>query len=468
MASITKRTNKDGSASYLIRAYIEEGSGGKQVTKAMTWKPPAGMSPAKAEKQAEKEAVLFEERARIGILPVDGKTKFEDYAARWMETAELAPTTRSRYYDLLRRINPAIGHIRLEKLQSHHLEAFYQNLKEDGIKEKGRYATSDKLASIMKERGLSLGKLAKQANVAPATVATARDGKRISISKGEQIAAALQIKTTDLFVLCESTTGLADKTIRHHHQLISTILAKAKRTRIIPYNVASEHVTAPKLQRKEAAYLDSEQARHVVELLLAEEDIRKTAAILLLLYSGVRRGELCGLEWSDIDFKQQMIYINRASQYQRGNGIAEVPTKNESSERSIKLPALVFSVLAQYREWWMAERDKLGDAWVGNKERLFIQFDGKPINPDTINYWLERFREKHSLPHFTPHSCRHTFCSLQLAAGVDIRTLQARSGHAQASTLVNTYSHVIKTAAEAASDVLDDVLTPRKEKRGSA
>ena len=57
----------------------------------------------------------------------------------------------------------------------------------------------------------------------------------------------------------------------------------------------------------------------------------------------------------------------------------------------------------------------------------------------------------------------HTFSSIQLAAGVDIRTLQARTGHAQASTLVNTYSHTIKTAAEAASDVLDDMLTPKKK-----
>ena len=107
---------------------------------------------------------------------------------------------------------------------------------------------------------------------------------------------------------------------------------------------------------------------------------------------------------------------------------------------------------------------RLGDAWQGEADRLFIQFDGKPVNPDTINFWIERFREKHNLQHFTPHSCRHTFASLQIAAGVDIRTLQARTGHSQASTLVNIYSNAIKTAAEAASDALDDVLTPRLEK----
>ena len=260
----------------------------------------------------------------------------------------------------------------------------------------------------------------------------------------------------------DNTTGLSDKTILHHHRLISAILEKAKRSRIIPFNVAREHTTAPKVQRKEAVYLDREQARHIVGLLFAEDDTRVKTAILLLLYSGIRRGELCGLEWRDFDFDRQMIHINRASQYQQGSGITEVPTKNMSSERSIKLPSVMFTVFTEYRAWWANQKLMMGDAWVGDKDRLFIQYNGNPINPDTINYWLDQFIEKHNLPHFTPHSCRHTFSSLQIANGVDVRTLQARTGHAQASTLVNIYSHAIKTAEEAASDILDDVLTPKK------
>jgi len=467
MANLTKRTNKDGSTSYLIRAYVGENANGKQIFKSMTWRPPAGMRPTAADKQAEKEAVLFEERVRSGIVSADGKTKFRDYADRWMGTADLAPTTRARYVDLLKRINAAIGHIKLDRLQSDHLEAFYQNLREPGIKEKGRYATTDKLAGIMKERRLSLAKLAALAKVADSTVGAARSGKRISTEKAEQIAAALKLRVDDLFIRCDTTDGLADKTVLHHHRLISAILEKAKRTRILTINVAKEHADAPKVQRKEAVYLDSDQARHVVGLLFAEEDIRVRTSILLLLYSGVRRGELCGFEWIDFDFVNEIVDVSRASQYQRGSGITEVSVKNESSERFIKMPPVMFLALEQYREWWLEQKQKLGDQWKGEKDRLFIQWNGKPINPDTINFWLSRFIKKHDLPHFTPHSCRHTFASLQLAAGVDIRTLQARTGHAQASTLVNIYSHVIREAAEAASEALDDMMTPERA-RGSA
>ena len=152
--------------------------------------------------------------------------------------------------------------------------------------------------------------------------------------------------------------------------------------------------------------------------------------MLLALYSGVRRGELCGLEWRDIDTQNSIIHVLRASQYQSGNGITTVSTKNESSKRPIKLPPFMFQTLSHYRVWWLEQRLINGDRWQGKEERLFIQSDGKPINPDTINYWLNKFIEAHGLEHFTPHSLRHTFSTLQIAAGVDIRTLQARTGHA--------------------------------------
>lgn len=131
--------------------------------------------------------------------------------------------------------------------------------------------------------------------------------------------------------------------------------------------------------------------------------------------------------------------------------------------RTIKLPLFIFELLAKYHSWWAEQCLKNGDRWQGC-DRLFTQDNGKPINPDTINYWLNKFIEKNSLQHFTPHSLRHTFATLQIAAGVDLRTLQSRTGHAQASTLVNIYSHALKSAEAAASEALDNMLTPTNHK----
>jgi len=461
VANTTRRENKDGSHSYLIRVYSDTALDGKQLFKVKTWRVPEGMSEKAEQKELNRQATLFEEQVKKGLVAMDGKTKFAEYAAKWMASAQLAPKTRTRYDELLVRINQAIGHIRLEKLQAHHLEEFYKNLAEPGIKEKGCFAfSSDKLEKQRIERKMTKTALSAASGVAFATIHAACAGDRISIEKACQIAKALDMETKTLFELSESTTGLSDTTILHHHRLICTILEKAKRERIVPFNVAAEHATSPKVQRKEAKYLDDTHAREMVSLLLAEPDIRTRTALLLLLYSGLRRGELCGLEWGDIDLIKGLVNVRRASQYQPHIGIVEVPTKNESSERVVHIPLFMVDVLREYRVWWAEYKLKLGDRWKGKHDRLFIQDNGSPINPDTINFWLSKFTEKNCLEHLNPHALRHTFATLQIAAGVDIRTLQARTGHSQASTLINIYSHAIRSAEEAATDALDNMLTP--------
>lgn len=464
MANITPRKGKNGKISYLIRVYVDQKIDGKQCFKSMTWKPSGNMSEKAIEAELNRQAILFEEVVKKGLVSQGGGTKFADYAARWMEAAQLAPKTRDRYEDLLKRIYQAIGHIKLDKLQAHHLEAFYQNLREPGIKEKGVYCMANGLDALLRERGLSKGKVAKLAGISASTVGAACADSRISTEKARLISTALNVPFKDIFIQHDSDSGLSEKTILEHHRLISTILKKAKKERIIPFNVASEHATPPKAPRQEAKYLTDKQARQVIECLWVEEDIRVKAVLFILFYSGVRRGELCGLSWPDVDTEKQIIHIQRASQYQRGRGIKEVVTKNPSSKRSIKLPSIVFDVLAEYRIWWLEQKQANGSLWSGNDERLFIQVDGKPINPDTINYWLDKFCERNNLPEFTPHTCRHTFTTLQLASGVDLRTLQSRTGHAQASTLLNIYSHLLKSADDSATEAINDSLTPEQFK----
>jgi len=463
MANITKRTNKDDSASYLIRVYVDENGTGHQIVKSMTWRPPENMRPTTTEKEINRQALLFEDQVKRGLASFAGSTKFEDYGTAWVENEPMAFKTRERYRELLKRINAAMGHIKLEKLQAHHLEEFYKNLAETGMNERDRGAVSDKLDSIMKDKKLSRETFGKLAGLSASTVSTAARGGKVNIETAEKICAALETKVKDLFTLHEDTNGLSEKTILHHHRLISAILEKAKRERLIPYNVAREHATAPKVQHKEAVYLDDKQARDFLSLLLNEDDIRAKTALILLLFTGVRRGELCGLSWPDINSEKLIINIVRASQYQSHRGIVEVPTKNTSSIRAVKVPAFVFELLGQYRTWWNEKRLLFGKDWQGKEQRLFIQEEGKPINPDTINFWMNKFISKHHIEHITPHGLRHTFATLQISAGVDIRTLQARTGHAQASTLVNIYSHAIKSAQEAASTVLDNILLPKKK-----
>lgn len=198
-------------------------------------------------------------------------------------------------------------------------------------------------------------------------------------------------------------------------------------------------------------------------MLINHKDIRVKAALSVLLYSGVRNGELGGLEWTDIDFKNNVITIRRTSQYCKGYGMLTKEPKNATSKRTIKLSPEVFKILTQYKLWYNQQKILNGDRWI-NSNRLFIQEDGKPIQPTTINLWLNKFVKDNNLTKLTPHSMRHTFCTLLIANGVDIKTVSAKAGHSRASTTLDIYTHAVKAADELASQVLDDILTPKQPK----
>lgn len=201
----------------------------------MTWSPSPEMAPKAVEKELQRQVIRFEDQVKRGFV-FDSNTRFSEYASRWLDNnkpPQLAPKTYERYQALLFAINQGIGHIRLSKLQSNHLLAFYNNLRESGINKKGQSATSSRLASILSERSLSKVALAKMANVSASTVsAGTKENGAISIDSAEKIANAIALPIDQLFHIDNNSDGLSEKTILHHHRLISAILSQATRDRL--------------------------------------------------------------------------------------------------------------------------------------------------------------------------------------------------------------------------------------------
>ncbi|NLK65065.1 MAG: tyrosine-type recombinase/integrase, partial [Tissierellia bacterium] len=139
------------------------------------------------------------------------------------------------------------------------------------------------------------------------------------------------------FVLSRPVESLTNKTIKHHHRLISSILNQAVFWQVIMDNPATR-VRPPRVERTEAKFLDEKQAAKLLEY-LDNESWQNSTMIKMFIYSGLRRGEMCGLEWSDIDFENHLITIRRSSQYVPGKGIFTKETKTETSDRTIKLPS---------------------------------------------------------------------------------------------------------------------------------
>jgi len=169
---------------------------------------------------------------------------------------------------------------------------------------------------------------------------------------------------------------------------------------------------------------------------------------------------MCGLEWKDIDFENQMITVRRSSQYVSGRGIFTKETKTATSDRTIKLPAQAFELLKEYKKWQNEERLKMGDRWEDN-DRIFTQCDGKPVNPDSISGFFRDFIAKTDLPQISIHSLRHTNITLQIAAGVPLRTVSRRAGHSQPGITMSLYTHALQIQDEKAAEVLEDILKPK-------
>ena len=251
--------------------------------------------------------------------------------------------------------------------------------------------------------------------------------------------------------------------IHHCCTLIRMVLGLAVKEEVLQKNVADkEHFTPPRAVRKDPEFLEPEEAKEFVCCALQEEDLRIRLMVMLYLYTGIRMEELCGLEWKDINFETREIRIERASVYIPGQRLVTKETKNASSRRVIKADPLVFSVLADYKAKYREKQAAKSGAWV-NSDRLFVRTDGSPITPNTTALWLDKFTKKYGLRRVTPHKLRHTYATLQIAYGTDVRTVSGTMGHSTPSTTLNIYTHQLKHSLDVAADAMGDILNPRPD-----
>ena len=253
---------------------------------------------------------------------------------------------------------------------------------------------------------------------------------------------------------------LSGKTILEHHRLLRAMLHKAVYWQLILANPA-ERVQPPKTRKPKRRYYDDEQSKALVSNLieLTEDQIKYKVAILLTLFTGVRLGELMGLEWNDINFKDGIVCVNRSSQYLAKEGIFTKMPKTENSIREVGIPDFVVSLLEEYKLWYDNQKELCGELWI-DSNRLFVQADGKPMHPSTISKWFVKFVEQIGLPVINFHGLRHTNATLLISQNIDVAVVAARLGHAQITTTFNFYVHPIIFHNKSAGNVLQNLLIP--------
>lgn len=358
-------------------------------------------------KDAEVELAKFVTEVQNGLI-IDGKSlKFSEFTEIWKRdygSKELAPSTYKRYCRMLEtRLLPYFGHFYINKIKPTDIMKFYDLLEKD--------------TQLVRKKGNNGSKTKKP---------------------------------------------LSGKTILEHHRLLRAMLHKAVYWQLIVANPA-ERVQPPKARKPKRKSYDDEQTKILLENLelLSSEDTKYKVAIILTVFTGVRLGELMGLEWQDVDFKNGIISINRSSQYLADMGVFTKVPKTESSIREIAIPEFIISLLEEYKLWYEEQKSIYGELWT-NSDRLFVQADGKPMHPSTISKWFVKYVGQIGLPVINFHGLRHTNASLLVAQNIDIAVISARLGHAQISTTLDFYVHPLLSHNRKAGYALENLLLPTR------
>lgn len=457
MANIKKIEGKTG-VSYKITVTMGRTKTGKQIRHYQTFTPPPGMSERKAQKEAEKLAIKFEEELRMGFQP-DNKITFAEYAAYFLKIRRkngLKRSTCARYEGLLVRINAAIGGMKLVDLRPQHLNLFYQNLQEKGVirrPETGR--AKPRFQQILQRDKISQEKLSRLSGVASSTIRRARNGETIRWEKIQLLANALQCPADELFEAQDcSESRLSPKTVLEHHRLIRTILAWAEREMLVPYNAASK-ATPPKATRTIVNTFQPEEITAILQA-LEDEPIKWRTLVHLMIVTGCRRGEIMGLKWEHVDLEQGILCICETLLASDVGVYADTP-KTTDSRRYINIPRETVQLLREYHAEQESWREAVGDRWA-NTGYVFTRDTGEPMHPDSINGWLIVFSERHGLRHINPHAFRHAMASILIYSGTDILSISKRLGHTTTNTTLNFYGHLLQKADAQSAECIANVL----------
>ena len=462
MATIEKITGKTGTT-YRISVSGGFDTAGKRIRHRTTYKPEAGMTARQIQKAVQRAAADFERSIEQGYS-LDNRQTFSEYAAYVVALKQRTGTkhrTITGYQHLMERTNQAIGHIAIQDIRAVHLNRFYQNLAESGVRDvEPRAIQKADLRAALKEKKLSMAKVAKLAGVAESTVNTAAKGSAILKEKAEQIAQAAGIPFDTLFTVEERNEPLSNTSILAYHRFIHVVLAQAEKEMLVPYN-AADKATPPQKEKSEVGTFQTSELI-AIRNAAAQEPIKWQMIIHLLMITGCRRGEIVGLKWDRVNWKENSIRIDTTLLYTPESGVYESTTKT-GAERTIKLPKETMDLFRQYRVWQLETRLANGDRWK-DTPYVFTGECGGCMAPDTLSGYLSRFEKKYDLPHIHAHKFRHSMASVLYFSGADPVSISKRLGHAQVSTTQNIYSHLIEQADTQSAERIADAIF-RSEKR---
>mgnify|MGYP004627216523 FL=1 len=241
------------------------------------------------------------------------------------------------------------------------------------------------------------------------------------------------------------STTLSNKTINKHLAFIKAALNFVEKD--------EDNIILPVIKKIKMLDIDNKfkgdfytenECRELIKYLNKSNDFRLKAAASLSLFCGLRRGEICGLKWENVDFERKKIII-KDSKIQIGAVLIDKGTKTEASRREVYMPAIVESILEDYKKVQKNNMDFFGaDYDKGNLDYVIVGNLGETVKPNYVSILWSKFLKRNNLRHIRFHDLRHTFVSTGYNSGASLLGMAAAVGHSTTKMTEQVYTHLKK------------------------
>ena len=250
----------------------------------------------------------------------------------------------------------------------------------------------------------------------------------------------------------QRANGLSSNTMRRHHDLLSSALRSAVRQDVIPAS-PMERVEPPRVRTAESYFYNNQELKLLYQKI--EGNILELA-VKLAGSLGMRREEICGLKWENVDLQRHLVLI-REARTAYGATIVQKETKNRSSVRTLYLPDEVYLLLEQEQARQQQERC-IQSPTYNPTDHVILDAKGVPYSPNALSLAFTRFVKKNDLPRLTFHGLRHTFATIASCQGASLFDIGKALGHSTPATTGRIYTHLVDRTHEELVQRVSDAL----------